>query len=80
MTTKEHLLMIAMLTKQRQFTKVLIDLLMKKCGVAASELPAFEFSVAADSVLRSELFATTRDSYEQVAKALEIETGLANQE
>jgi len=76
MTPKEHELMIAMLAKQSRYVKVLIDLLTEKCGVPASEIPAMEFSVQKDSVLRDHLYRGTFDSYLQSAKALDIQTGL----
>jgi hypothetical protein len=76
MTPQEHELMIIMLAKQRQFIKVLVELLRKK-GIAQQEdLPAFEFSVQGDSALRGELFYETRSSYSQAAKVLGIHTDL----
>ena len=45
MTREEHELMFAMLAKQRQFTQLLLNILIENKIVTKDILPAFEVSV-----------------------------------
>ena len=72
MTREEHELMVAMLAKQRQFTQLLLNILIENKIVTKDILPAFDVSVGPESVTKGDMYQGTWNSYKQAAEALKI--------
>jgi hypothetical protein len=78
MTTKEHLLVLTLFTKQNQFIKVLLDILKSRGILAADDASAFAFSQNVDAFSNAAIFAEAKAKYLELANELGIETGLEN--
>ena len=76
MSKGEHLLMIALFTKQAQFIKTIVQILTSRKIIEQDDAQAFEFAVALDAESNLELFEQARIAYVKLAKGLGIETGL----
>ena len=77
MTSREHLLMISMLTRQLQLTKTLIEILQSRNVLERDGLQAFDALVRSDQKLSGDLLDETRDFYLAAAKALRVPIRLA---
>jgi hypothetical protein len=77
-TPKEHLLVLALFTKQAQMTKVLLDILKSRGVLTGDDARAFEFSQNIDAASNAALFEQAKEKYLVMAKGLGIETGLEN--
>ena len=77
MTREEHLLVLAVFTKQQQMITVLADILRSRDLVSADDLERLS-SIAAiqDEPSKDALMRQVKVFYLDVAKALGIETGL----
>jgi hypothetical protein len=78
MTTKEHMLVLGLFTKQNQFIKVLLDILKSRGILVADDARAFEFSQNVDASSNAAIFAEAKAKYLELARGLGIETGLEN--
>jgi len=78
MTTKEHMLVLTLFTKQNQLIKVLLDILKSRGILASDDARAFEFSQVVDASSNAAIFAEAKAKYLELAKGLGIETGLEN--
>ena len=76
MTQQEHLLVLTMLTKQMQSTKVLVDVLKSRGLLEGDDAAAFQSAVAHDLDSNAALFQDALKEYLGFAKHLRIETGL----
>ncbi len=76
MTREEHLLVLAVFTKQQQIITVLADMLRSRDLASADDLRAFEFAAIQDEPSKDALMRQVKVFYLDVAKALGIETGL----
>lgn len=76
MTTKEHLLVLSLFTKQAQLIKLLLDILKSRQILSADDARAFEFSANVDAASNLALFEQAKARYVQLAKGLGIDTGL----
>jgi hypothetical protein len=76
MTTKEHMLVLALFAKQNQLIKVLVNILKSRGILAGDDAGAFEFSQNVDASSNAAIFAEAKAKYLELAKGLGIETGL----
>ena len=76
MTDKEHLLVVSLLTRQAQFTKVLINILKSKGIMEGDDAAAYQQVTAQDQQSNAAIFYDTAMEYLKVAKGLGIQTGL----
>jgi hypothetical protein len=76
MTREEHVLVLAIFTKQQQLIRVLFDMLRSHNLASADDLRAFEFAAIQDEPSKDALLQEMKAFYLDVAKSLGIETGL----
>ena len=76
MTKEEHLLMVAVFTKQAQFVRVIVEFLKSRGIASPDDFPAFEYVVSQDLPSSAALFQQSKDAYLHLAKGLGIKTGL----
>jgi hypothetical protein len=76
MTTEEHMLMLALLMKQHQSIKILLDVLKSRYVLTGDDAEAFEFSQTQDAASNAALYHQMKEAYLLIAKSLGIETGL----
>jgi hypothetical protein len=75
-TTPEHLLVLTILTKQLQQTKIIIDILKSRGILKGDDAQAFGFAASSDPETNAALFQDVLREYLKFAKRLEIVTGL----
>jgi hypothetical protein len=73
MTAKEHSLVVAMLFKQAQSMKFILDLLKTKGLIEQSDLAINSFATRNDPVSNKALYLETLEYYTMAAKELGIE-------
>jgi hypothetical protein len=78
MTSREHLLILALLTRQSQLSKIIADVLKSRDIMTPEDWRAFEFAASVDVPAKSSLFETEKAKYIELAGHLGIQTGLEN--
>jgi hypothetical protein len=76
MNPKEHVLLLTILTKQAQQTKLLLDILKSRGVLSEEDARVFEFAANVDTVSNVALFEQAKAKYLELAQGLGIETGL----
>lgn len=76
MDTREHMLMVSVMTKQMQLIKILLDILKAHGLLEGDDAQAFEFARAHDLESNASIFQDALREYLRYSKRLGIETGL----
>jgi hypothetical protein len=76
MTPREHLLILALLTRQAHSSKILADILKSRDIMTHEDWRAFEYAASEDARANSSLFELMKGQYIGMAAELGIQTGL----
>jgi hypothetical protein len=76
MTRKEHVLILAMLTRQQMQIKIILDLLRSREIVSGDDLKAFDFAVRQDTYSSLALLRQVKAVYLTAAADAGVNTGL----
>lgn len=72
MTDAEHVLLLTIIAKQQQHTKMLLDILKSRGLLTGDDAQAFEFSANVDAASNVALFRGVKEAYVQLVKGLKI--------